>query len=152
MASGVTNFITETLRSRDCLGYSIQTITNQGDCLGNLISLLHQKQLSAISLRILQILCNTQDDPIQFVNNDGLETVSELLQYGTSKEEQAIAVSLLLALCLCSSQYRNVLTKGLIPTLVHVSVNGNRQAKKDSILFLQLLRNHRTYATDTSSG
>ncbi|KAG9449663.1 hypothetical protein H6P81_009628 [Aristolochia fimbriata] len=111
-------------------------------CIRKLIPLLSVVELAGSCCKILRNLLSVSDDiKIAVAEARGFcASIIELLDNGTS-DEQELAVALLLSLCSDSSEYcQLVMNDGVVPALVCTSINGNTAAKKSSMKLLQLLR------------
>ncbi|XP_078439668.1 U-box domain-containing protein 45-like [Wolffia australiana] len=96
------------------------------------------------SLKLLHKLSVTEEWRAAIVEVEGcVAEVAEVLDLG-SREEQADAAGILLGLCLTGTENRvMVMKEGVIPALVHISVNGSSEGRACAKELLHLLRDVR---------
>ncbi|CAA6661383.1 unnamed protein product [Spirodela intermedia] len=117
------------------------------DILCNLSSSIEGKhqilngRLAGNCLKLMHSLCEVEEGKVAIAETDGCITaIVELLDSG-SREEQEHSVAILLSLCSYCTEYCSLVMKeGIIPSLVHVSINGNSQGKDSSMKLLHVLR------------
>lgn len=105
---------------------------------------LSDGRLAGSCLKLMHSLCEVEEGKVAIAETDGCITaIVELLDSG-SREEQEHSVAILLSLCSYCSEYCSLVMKeGIIPSLVHVSINGNSQGKDSSMKLLHVLRDIR---------
>lgn len=106
-----------------------------------LVQFLNDTKLSLHALFILQNLCNIEAARIVITEtSDCIASIAQLLETGHN-EEQEIALSIFLVLCSQRLEYCElVMYEGVIPALVHISVNGSEKSKVSALELLRLLR------------
>nr|GMC96979.1 U-box domain-containing protein 5 [Ipomoea batatas] len=153
--SGALNLILDMLNSEnlDLLEPSIRILCNlsgndnirllfvPSELIPRLIPFFNDASLARYSLAILKNLCNNQDARISVAETDGcVASVAKLLD-SDNLEDQEHAVAVLLSLCSQRSQYCDlVMAEGVIPDLVHISLNGNSKGKAMASEMLRILR------------
>lgn len=111
-------------------------------CVAKIISCLAGGQATSQCLKILRSLCEiSEETQAAIVETDGcLASIAERLDTETP-DEQEWAVALLYSLC--SSKVKHVhlvMKEGIIPALVHLTVNGTYTAREMAQKLLMLLR------------
>ncbi|MQM09591.1 hypothetical protein Taro_042466 [Colocasia esculenta] len=109
-----------------------------------LVPHLNDRKLAGNCIELLNHLCVIEEGKAAIAGTDGcIASIVELLDSG-NQEEQEHAVAILLSLCSCCNDYcLSVMKEGIIPALVHISVNGNSRGKENSQKLLHLLRDLR---------
>ncbi|KAH0467931.1 hypothetical protein IEQ34_002964 [Dendrobium chrysotoxum] len=112
-------------------------------CIEKIGQLLNSNSLVRLSLNILQNLVGDEEASMLIADANGcIASIAEVLEFGEPEQEQAVTI----LLSLCSRSLRNcllVLKEGVIPSLVHISVNGSAKAKENSLKLLHVLRDIR---------
>ncbi|XP_075498441.1 LOW QUALITY PROTEIN: U-box domain-containing protein 5-like [Primulina tabacum] len=111
------------------------------DFVSKLIPLLEDNTLARYCVTILKNLCHIEEIRVSIAGTERcISAISEQLEK-ESKEDQECAVSILLSLCSQHVLYcQLVMKEGVIPGLVHVSVNGNNKAKAMALELLRILK------------
>uniref|UniRef100_A0A1D1XVU0 RING-type E3 ubiquitin transferase n=2 Tax=Anthurium amnicola TaxID=1678845 RepID=A0A1D1XVU0_9ARAE len=109
-----------------------------------LVPHLIDRKLAGNCIKLLCHLCEVEEGKVAIAETDGcIASIVELLDSG-NQEEQEHAVTILLSLCSYRTDYSlSVMKEGVIPSLVHISVNGSHWGKENSMKLLHLLRDLR---------
>ena len=115
------------------------------ECIPKLVPLLPDEALVGKCLFIMKNLCNTEEARASVAETSGcIASIAEVLDRGSS-EEQEHAVDILLSLCSQRIEYcQLVMGEGIIPPLVHISLNGSDRGRVSALELLRQLRDIRT--------
>ncbi|XP_031476554.1 U-box domain-containing protein 7-like [Nymphaea colorata] len=113
-------------------------------CISKLAPLLSDAKLAGDIIGILHNLVFTEVGRAQIAETSGcISSVAELLE-DSCTENQEHAVAVLLSLCSHDTGHCDlVLREGIIPSLVTVSVTGNKNGKEGALKLLKYLRDLR---------
>lgn len=111
------------------------------ECIPQLVPFISDSNMARYCISLLKNLCDTEEARVSVAETRGcLASITELLESGSS-EEQEHAVAVLLSLCSQHIQYcRLVMDEGVIPYLVGISINGNDKGKSIALELLRQLR------------
>lgn len=111
------------------------------ECIPKLVPFLKDTALAGHCITVLKNMCNNEAARACIAETSGsLASLAELLELG-SQEEQEHAVTILLSLCSQHVRYCHlVMSEGVIPSLVSISINGNDNGKVTALELLRLLR------------
>lgn len=124
----------------------------QSGCISKLVQPLGDDELAGDCIKILRDLCEIEESRVAIAGtNECIASIALLLDTGT-RDDQEHAATILLSLCSCSPDYcLLVMNEGVIPSLVNISVNGNKMGKESAMKLLHLLRDLRTNDPPDSS-
>lgn len=112
--------------------------------VSELVGLFGDSELRGKCISILNNLAGTEEGRAVIAGTEGcVLAMAELLDTGTS-EEQEQAANILLLLCTNSFEHSQlVLREGVIPSLVHISVDGSPDGRDKALKLLEHFREQR---------
>ncbi|EPS63498.1 hypothetical protein M569_11288 [Genlisea aurea] len=132
---------------------STNHIDHPDELIPKLVPLLEETTLSTHCILILKNLCERASGRKSVAETEGCISSVALLLEAEDRKAQEHAVSVLHSLCCHRANYREMVMKeGVIPGLVHVSVNGNRRAKATASEVLRVLKNEFSRSGEISGG
>ncbi|XP_038718738.1 U-box domain-containing protein 5 isoform X2 [Tripterygium wilfordii] len=122
-------------------------------CIPILVPLLKESSLANHCLSLLKVFCDIEEARVSIAESDEcVASIAEILEIG-SHDDQEHAVAVLLSLCSQKVQYcHTVMDKGIIPSLVHISMNGTEKAKASACELLRQLRDIKYDAEEDCNG
>lgn len=129
----------------------IGSFIKASDFIPKLLPLFETSTLARYCVSILKNLCDTGESRVYIAETDGcITSIAKLLENG-SHVEQEHAVSILLSLCCQRIQYcQLVMDEGVIPGLVDVSINGNKNAKAMALELMLILEDESNITGESS--
>ncbi|XVE94697.1 hypothetical protein REPUB_Repub02eG0031100 [Reevesia pubescens] len=104
-----------------------------------LVSFLEDSNVAGYSIEIINNICNIEEVRIEVAEANLFTSITTLLEAG-NKEEQELAVDLLLSLCYDNTGYcQMIMTDTIIQSLVSISVNGSSKGSENASELLALL-------------
>ncbi|XVF36091.1 hypothetical protein REPUB_Repub19eG0028500 [Reevesia pubescens] len=101
-----------------------------------LVSFLEDSNVSGYSIEIINNICNIEEARTEVAEADLCTSIATLLEAG-NKEEQELAVDLLLSLCYDNTGYcQKIMTESIIQSLVSISVDGSSKGSENASVLL----------------
>ncbi|KAA8537614.1 hypothetical protein F0562_027222 [Nyssa sinensis] len=111
------------------------------DYIPKLAPFLGDHALAGYCIKIFKNLCNNEEARFAIAESNAcIVSIAKLLEIGTN-EEQELSMDVLLSLChQCAEYCQLVVKESILPSLFHISVNGNSRGQVIAMELLQLLR------------
>ncbi|XP_022764718.1 U-box domain-containing protein 5-like isoform X2 [Durio zibethinus] len=103
-----------------------------------LVSFLEDSNVAGYCIEIINNICNTEEVRIEVAEANLCSSIATLLEAG-NKEEQELALDVLLSLCYENTGYcQMIMTESIIQSLFSISVNGSSKGSENALLLLSL--------------
>ncbi|XWS24378.1 hypothetical protein CRYUN_Cryun28dG0096800 [Craigia yunnanensis] len=107
--------------------------------LPKLVSFLEDSNVAGYCIEIINNICNIEEVRIEVVEANLCTSIATLLEAG-NKEEQELAVDVLVSLCYENTAYcQMIMTDDIIQSLFSISVNGSSKGSENALELLDLL-------------
>ncbi|XVF73757.1 hypothetical protein PTKIN_Ptkin13bG0007800 [Pterospermum kingtungense] len=104
-----------------------------------LVSFLEDSNVAGYCIEIINNICNIEEVRIELAEANLCTSIVTILE-ASNKEEQELAVDVLLSLCYENTAYcQMIMTENIIQSLFSISVNGSSKASENALLLLNLL-------------
>ncbi|XWS25779.1 hypothetical protein CRYUN_Cryun27aG0096700 [Craigia yunnanensis] len=126
----------------------LRNLSNGGDVgyhiaylgyIPKLVSFLEDSNVAGYCIEIMHNICNVEEVRIEVAEANLCTSIATVLEAG-NKEEQELAVDVLLSLCYDNTGYCQMMkTENIIQSLFYISVNGSSKGSENALILLNLL-------------